>query len=377
VTIAGRRARVVYLSHAFMVGGAEEMVLNLVRHLPADKYEPMVCAIHEAGPVGREIAAADVPFRTLGCVPGLRDPLAVAAIYRYLRDTRPDIVHTFLLTASLYGRLAAIAARVPIVIGTEVNIYEHKRRHHAIAERLLMAGTDCVIASAASVKTFYVDQIRAEPSRVEVIYNAVDFGMLRATASREMIRSRITVPATALVATVIARLTEQKGHGVLFEALASTPALQSLHLVVVGDGPLRASLEAQAARAGLSPRVHFLGARRDLGDLLAASDMFVLPSLWEGLPLSLVLAMGAGLPIVSTTVAGIPEVVRDGDTGLLVAPSDAPALAGALARLVTSAGERARLGAAAREFVLPRFGVDNYVSSMTALYDRLLAKEAA
>lgn len=374
---AGRRVRVLYLSHAFMVGGAEEMVLNLVRHLPADQYEPVVCAIHEPGPVGQEIAATGVPFRALGRVPGLRDPLAVAALYRYMREMRPDIVHTFLLTASLYGRLAAIAARVPIVIGTEVNIYERKQRHHALAERLLMAGTDSVIASAASVKAFYVRQIGADPSRVDVIYNAVDFDMLQTTVTRDEMRARIGVPGDAMTAGVIARLTEQKGHSVLLDALAATPDLARLHLIVIGDGPLRGALETQAARLMLSSRVHFLGARRDLGDLLSAMDMFVLPSLWEGLPLSLVLAMGAALPVVSTTVAGIPEAVHDGETGLLVPPSDAPALGGALARLVRSADERACLGRAGRAFVLPRFGVDGYVAAISGLYARLLAQEAA
>jgi len=373
---ARRRVRVVYLSHAFMVGGAEEMVLNLVRHLAPDRYEPFVCAIHEPGPVGQEIAATGVPFRALVRVPGVRDPLAVAAIYRYLREIRPDVVHTFLLTASLYGRLAAIAARVPIVIGTEVNVYEHKRRVHALAERLLMWGTDCVVASAASVKAFYVDQIGADPARVDVIHNAVDFGMLATTATRREIRARIGVPDGALAAGVIARLTDQKGHGVLFDALAAAPELAPLHLIVIGDGPLRGSLDAQATRLGLSARIHFLGARRDLGDLLSAMDLFVLPSLWEGLPLSLVLAMGAGLPAVSTTVAGIPEVVRHGETGLLVPPGDAAALARALAQLVASPGDRERLGRAAREFVLPRFGVDRYVAEISSLYERLLGAEA-
>jgi glycosyltransferase involved in cell wall biosynthesis len=375
--MAARRVRVLYLSHAFMVGGAEEMVLNLVRHLPAERYEPMVCAIHEPGPVGKEIEATGVPFRTLGRIPGMRDPLAVAAIYRFLREVRPDIVHTFLLTASLYGRLAAVAARVPIVIGTEVNVYEHKQRRHALAERLLMSGTDCVVASAASVKQFYLEQISAEPSRVEVIYNAVDFKMLETSVSRDEIRSRIGVPAGAIVAGVIARLTEQKGHTILLDAVAATPGLAPMHLLVIGDGPLRSSLETQVARSGLGGRVHFLGARRDLGNLLAAMDIFVLPSLWEGLPLSLVLAMGAGLPVVSTTVAGIPEVVREGETGLLVPPGNAAALGGALARLIQSTSDRARLGQAARAFVLPRFDVGGYVAAVSGLYERLLAKEAA
>lgn len=371
------RIKVLYLSHAYNVGGAEEMVFNLVRHLPPDRYEPMVCAIHEPGPVGEEIRATGAPFCTLGRIPGFRDPLAVAAVYRCLREARPDVVHTFLLTASLYGRFAAIAARVPIVIGTEVNIYEHKRRHHAVAERLLMAGTDAVVVSAESVKQFYVKQVGADPSRVEVIYNAVDFASLATSAPRDTLRARLGLPANALVAGTIARLTEQKGHVHLLDALAGTPALAGLHLVVVGDGPLRATLEEQVVRLGLAGRVTFTGSRRDLGDLLSVMDLFVLPSLWEGLPLSLVLAMGAGLPVVATSVAGVPEVVEDGQSGWLVPPGNSAALGGALARLVQSSDERQRLGRAGREYVLPRFGVDGYIRSVSSMYERLLAHERA
>jgi glycosyltransferase involved in cell wall biosynthesis len=177
-----------------------------------------------------------------------------------------------------------------------------------------------------------------------------------------------------MVAGVIARLTEQKGHSFLFDALAKEPALAELRLIVIGDGPLRASLERQVAALGLSPRVSFLGSRRDLGDLLSVMDIFVLPSLWEGLPLSMVLAMGAGLPVVTTSVAGIPEVVRDGQSGLLVPPGDSAALAAALTRLVQSSDTREALGATARGFVLPRFGVDRYVASVVSVYERLLTK---
>ena len=116
------RVRVVYMAHAFMVGGAEEMVLNLVRHLP-ERFEPMLCCIHQAGPIGEEIRSTGTPVAVLGLNPGVRRPFDLAGIRRYLRETQPQIVHTFLLTASLYGRLAAILERVPAVIGTEVNIY--------------------------------------------------------------------------------------------------------------------------------------------------------------------------------------------------------------------------------------------------------------
>jgi len=149
--------------------------------------------------------------------------------------------------------------------------------------------------------------------------------------------------------------------------------LSTLQLIVVGDGELRDDLRSRAESLGIAGRVHFLGARRDLGNILSAIDIFAMPSYWEGLPLSMVLAMGAGLPVVASRVAGIPEVVKDGVTGVLVDAGDSNQLARALVTLVNDRQLRARLGAAAKAFVLPRFGIDGYVASMTTLYDRLLA----
>jgi glycosyltransferase involved in cell wall biosynthesis len=359
-----------------MVGGAEEMVLNLVRHLPP-RFEPTVCCIHEEGPIGEEIRRTGTPVDVLGLTPGIRRPHDVFGIAGYLRASKPQIVHTFLLTASLYGRLAAILARVPIVIGTEVNIYEHKRRAHALAERVLMAGTDRLVVSAESVRDFYVRQVHADPAKIDVIYNAVDFTQAQPTMSRAEMRNALGIPDDARVAGIIARLTEQKGHRYLFEALASQSSLADVHLLVVGGGELRDALERAAVSMGLVSRVHFLGPRRDLGDLLAAMDVFVLPSLWEGLPLSMVLAMSAGVPVVATSVAGIPEVVEDGRTGMLVPPRDSNALGAALARLLGDPDLRRRFGDDARAAVLPRFGVHRYVESVTSMYDRLLLRESA
>lgn len=363
--------RVLYLSHAFAVGGAEEMVLNLVRHLPS-QYQPTVACIYEAGPIGLEIERTGVPFKVLGLKPGLLRPFDVMRLRDFLYECQPDIVHTFLLTGSLYGRFAAMMARVPVVIGTEVNVYERKRTLHALAERWLMRDTDAVVASAESVRDFYIQQVKADPSKVEVIYNAVDWAQLQTTVDRDELRASVGLPAGAPLLTIIARLTEQKGHRILLDALAR-PDLAQAHLLVVGDGPLRAALERQALGLGLSARVRFVGARRDLGNILGATDVFVMPSFWEGLPLAMVLAMGAGLPVVATRVAGIPEVVHDGVTGLLVPPGDSSALGAALSRVVNDDPTRVLLGQAARAFVRPRFGVDGYVNAITGLYDRLLA----
>ena len=366
------RPRVVYLAHTLAVGGAEEMVLNLVRYLP-DEFARAVVCIDQPGPIGEEVRNTGVPFHALGLRPGLRRPADVLRLQSFLHHSEPTIVHTFLLTASLYGRFAALLARVPIVIGTEVNIYQRKRATHRLAERWLMQHTDAVVASAESVRDFYVEQIHADPDRVVVIYNAVDWSQLDATMPRDQFRRQFGIPEGAPAAGIIARLTEQKAHRVLIEAIASRPQLASLHLLLIGDGELRRSLEQQAERLGLASRVHFAGARRDLGNVLAAIDLFVMPSLWEGLPLSLVLAMGAGLPVVASRVAGIPEVVHHEQSGVLVTPGDAGELADALVRVITNAAFGAALGRAAKSFVVPRFGVDGYIASMTALYRRLLA----
>ena len=344
---------------------------GLIAHRQLGRFEPLVCCINQAGPIGEEIRKTGTPVAVLGLTPGLRHPWDVAGIRRYLRETKPAIVHTFLLTASLYGRLAAILEQIPIVIGTEVNIYERKRAHHILAERMLMARTDRVIVSANSVRDFYVNQIHADPEKIEVVYNAVDWKAIQPAKSREETRASLGLRPDTKVAGVIARLTEQKGHRFLFQAL-TTPALAGVQLVVVGDGDLSEALKREAQDLGIQSRVHFLGARRDLGDLLAAMDVFVMPSLWEGLPLSMILAMGAAMPVVATEVAGIPEVVVDGQTGWLVPAGNALALATALAEVFADRARASRVGKAARDFVLPRFGVDGYVNSVVSLYDELV-----
>jgi glycosyltransferase involved in cell wall biosynthesis len=366
-----RPVRVVYLAHAFAFGGAEEMVLSLVRHLPAP-FEPRVMCVHHAGPIGEEIVRTGVPVEVLGLEPGVRRPLDLLRLRDALLRTAPDIVHTFLLTGSLYGRFAAMLAGVPIVIGTEVNIYERKQPWHIRAERWLMNGSDAVVASAKSVRDFYVDQLRVDPAKIEVIYNAVDFTQLQTSMTREAWRASIEVPPDATVVGIIARLTAQKAHDVLFQAIASRSDLAGVHVAIVGDGERRQELERLANTLGIDGRVRFLGARRDLGDILHGIDVFAMPSLWEGLPLSLVLAMGAGLPVVTTRVAGIPEVVEDGSTGYLVPPGDAAQFGAALSRAVHERDTSAAMGRAARQFVLPRFGVDQYVNSVSALYHRFL-----
>jgi glycosyltransferase involved in cell wall biosynthesis len=175
----------------------------------------------------------------------------------------------------------------------------------------------------------------------------------------------------------LGRLTEQKGHRTLLQAVASLVRnVPNLVLLLAGAGPLRAELESEAARLGLADHVRFLGMRRDRATLYAAMDIFVLPSRWEGLSLALVEAMGAGRAIVATEVGGNPEVVRHRQTGLLVPPVDAGALSDALLTLATDRQLRASLGDAAAADARMRFSIERHVTELAALYRQGLGERS-
>ncbi len=357
------------------VGGAEELILGASTALPSTGVETGVVALTRRGQIADEIAAAGVPVQLVAGQPGPRDPAAFVRLVRLLQRERPDIVHTFLIAASIYGRLAAFAAGVPLVLAAEQNVYERKPRRHALFERALAARTYRVVACCEVVGKFYQQQVGVAASKVAVIYNAVRFSAQPRPEDRAPARAALGLPDDALVLGTLGRLTEQKGQRVLLQAVASLAREHpNVVLFLAGVGPLRERLEAEASRLGLSERVRFLGLRRDRETLYAAMDLFVLPSQWEGLSLALVEAMGAGRAVVATNVGGNPEVVEDGVSGLLVPGNDPDALTTALARLASDPSERAALGEAAASQARSRFSIERHVSDLAALYRQGLAE---
>jgi glycosyltransferase involved in cell wall biosynthesis len=169
----------------------------------------------------------------------------------------------------------------------------------------------------------------------------------------------------------VARLESQKDHATLIEAV---PRVPDARFVLVGEGGERRALESRARALGVSDRVRFLGLRGDIADLLAISDVFVLPSLYEGLPLSILEAMAAGKPVVASSIPGIDEVVVDGETGLLVPPRDPAALAASIRLLLTDSDLRVRLGDAGRERVHGTFSLERMVEGVVAVYQEALAE---
>jgi glycosyltransferase involved in cell wall biosynthesis len=209
------------------------------------------------------------------------------------------------------------------------------------------------------------------PNGVEIkVFTEANQSLVEALAQEWKIRSHTPVIGT------LARLHEQKGHSYLLDAVAQLRReIPDVKALVVGDGELRPSLEQRTQALRLSDSVIFTGTRRDVPEILALLDVFVLPSLWEGLPIALLEAMAAGLPVVATRVGGVPEVVVDGETGLLVPPRDPDALSEAILTLLQDPDLRQKMGQAGQERVREYFSVERMVEETEALYERLLAEK--
>jgi glycosyltransferase involved in cell wall biosynthesis len=211
--------------------------------------------------------------------------------------------------------------------------------------------------------------------RITTIVNGIDPDRFQSPESRSELRQKLNLPTDRPVIISVGRLTRPKGYPYLLGALVLMASEARPLTLIVGDGPDRHDLESQITRLKLEHDVQLLGNRRDVPDLLAAADLFVLASLWEGLPLALLEAMASGLPSVVTAVGENSKLIRDGTSGLLVPPADGPALADAIRRLLYQPLQRKRMGQAAREEVKRRFSIERCIKAHENLYEELLANK--
>jgi len=367
---------VLHVINTLGLGGAERFLTGLVTHLDRGQFHPVVATLGGGGPFVADLQSAgikvyDLRFRHA------RDFAGTVRLYRLMRRLRPTIVHTHLTVDGFHGRVAALAAGVPIRVVTQQNAFgggqflPHWQRWSNI---LLVRATQQFIAVSAGAATYLRQAEKVPPEKIVVLPNAVEPVSKVAASEIARFRRELSVPESAPLIGVVARLTPQKGISYLLEALASLPSLSvPPHGVIVGDGVLRAELEARRDRLGLAGRVHFLGHRRDIALILGALDLFVLPSLYEGLSLALLEAMSAGVPVVATAVSGSEEIIVDGENGFLVPAADSAALAKRMYWVLTHPDVRAQVAGRGRETVRRRFTIDAIAGQYEAVYTRLLA----
>jgi glycosyltransferase involved in cell wall biosynthesis len=310
---------------------------------------------------------------------------AVAGLYRILRAQRFDLVHTHLAYANLYGRMAAFLARVPATCTYHGMDYEPETRQayarvsalklqaFRLTDQLSVRYCARVIAVSRFVAGSLSRHLGLSRSRIAVIHNGVAAPVAaRADGGRQGARRDLGLPPDGLLAMQVGRLVADKGPLDTVKVAATLRGLPALRFAIIGDGPLRPALEAQIKESALADRVFLLGARADVSACLSAADVFLFPSAHEGLGIAALEAMRAGLPVVAYSVGPIPEVVIDGETGLLVDPGNAAGLAAAVERLLEPS-LRLRLGAAGRARVAECFAIDDAARRYATFYAELLA----
>ena len=366
---AGAKLRILLVIDELDVGGTEQQIVELVRCLPRTRYAPIVCCFR----YGRKAAEIErlgtrvVHLKKRGRI----DLGLVRDLVRLIRAERIDVVQTFLIGANLWGRLAALIARVPVVIASErnVDVWEEPLKR-GLGRLLLALGTDRIVANAEAVRSYLIDR-GAAPKRVVTIRNGVDMERFAGALDVASLRRSLRLAVDDQVAAVVARLEPQKGHAIVLEAVAQLrDRFPRLRYLFVGGGSAETAIRAEVARRGLEDRVLFTGFRTDSADLIRAADFSILVSTKEGLSNTLLESLAAGRPVIASRVGGNAEVVSS-DVGLLVPPRDPAALAQAIAQLANDPTAAARMGEQGRERAAREFSVPRMAAETAALYEEL------
>jgi glycosyltransferase involved in cell wall biosynthesis len=357
-------------------GGTEQALLHMLAGLDRTQWKPVLFHHGDPGitPLLNGAESLNVKLQQVPRMLGKRS--LVTRLPRLVREVwteHPAVFHAHLNNplACKDGLIAAGLARVPAVIATaQLFVNLSFRRFATAQQRFVTAIVDRYIAVSRDVATRLGQNFHIPPGKIEVVHNGVPLASFNRVA-RNALRATLTrgSPEQPIVLTT-ARLAAQKGHSYLLKAAALVPHAM---FVLVGDGPDRARLEAQARELSLDKRVLFLGYRNDVADLLACCDLFVLPSLFEGLPLSILEATAAGKPVVASAVGGNDEVIVHGETGLLVPPADAEALAANIRMVLANPHLARRLAAAGKARVYDQFSAETMVERVTEIYQQILA----
>jgi glycosyltransferase involved in cell wall biosynthesis len=355
---------VAFFPPRLMSGGTQRHLIEVLKFIDRSRFRPLVVVAKSGGDLGRVVTACDVELIELGLGESLWSADFARCIRRTARlflDRAVDVVQCFQWRPALIGIGAArLARRGRIVAGRRSVPVERGMR--ALLDDLVVQLADRVVVNAESLRPH-----GRAAERTEVIPSGVDTDRFqRAAGERERVRATLGIPAGVPLVGTVGRLEGRKGTDTLIASAAQLR--KDAHVVVVGEGPSREELTAQIARLGLGERVRLLGERADVRDVLAALDVFVLPSRTEGMSNALLEGMAMALPVVATAVGGNPEVVSPG-TGVLVPAEDPGAMAAAVTELLDAPERAEALGAAARRRVEERYGARAMVRRLEAVYD--------
>jgi glycosyltransferase involved in cell wall biosynthesis len=373
LSVGNDTPHVVHIVETLQLGGMERAIATLCRALSKRGVRTSVIALKELGTVADELMAYGIDVHLAGVPVAPPDYLAWRRVVPVLRRLRPTVVHTHNSAALIFGAPSARMCGVRTVIHTDHGRVFPDRAHIMLAERLVSYLLRGQVAVSQPLASAIAKHLRIPLSRIRVIPNGVERILPAEPERSRALRQQWFRTEDVVVVGLAARLVWEKGLRILLDAWPSVLLKHpKARLVIGGEGPERAALEAQIESLGLSGAVRLPGVIHDIQEFYGTLDMFVLPSVAEGLPLALLEAMSAGLPIVATSVGGIPSVLEAPAAGRLVTPNDSVALSAAICEVLGNLGEgsaASAMGARAREEFARNYTSEAMADSYQVLYD--------
>jgi sugar transferase (PEP-CTERM/EpsH1 system associated) len=372
---------IVHVLYRLDTGGMEHIIVSLIK-ATHDRYRHAVIALAGFGDLRNEIENVAIDCVSLGKKPG-KDWCCYFRLWRALRTLEPDLVQTYnigTLDLAPVVRLAGVRHLVHAEHGRDAEDPQGENPRHLWLRRWLAPLIDRYVAVSPDLRDWLIDRARIRQSKVLYIENGIDVSAFNLPRTIPRQRLGHFAPAGTVLIGNVARLDKIKDQAGLisaFKLLHEKPGHADCRLVIAGEGPQRHALERQIAELDLVDTVRLLGNRDDVAELLAECDVFALSSIAEGLPLTLLEAMAAGLPVVATDVGGVALVVEAGVNGTLVPAEDPKAMAAALGAYVEDSDQRRRHGDAGRTRVSTRFDLSGMVAAYSTLYDKLLGASAS
>jgi len=382
VTSGGQKAPLVaHVIFRLDVGGLENGLVNLINRIPAERFRHAIVSLTDYSAFRQRIQRRDVPVFALNKPPG-NSPVTQFKLWRLLKGLRPDIVHTRNIGA-LEAVLPAVLAGVPVRIhgehGRDVDDLDGTNSKRQIVRRLYKPFVHQYIAMSQDLASYLEYKIGVPPSRIAQIYNGVDSTLFHpAGEHRDVMPHPNFSAARHFVIGSVGRMQDVKDPLTLARAFvrlmqAMPGAKERLRLVMVGDGPLRERARMLLAEAGADECAWLPGNRDDVARIMRSFDLFVLPSLAEGISNTILEAMATGLPVLATAVGGNPELIQAGVTGTLVPRDDPESMARAMRAYAESTELCRRHGMEGRRMIERKFGMEAMVDAYMTIYDRLLA----
>ncbi|NIR49901.1 glycosyltransferase [candidate division KSB1 bacterium] len=362
--------KVLQLIEGLSFGGAETKLLELIARMDRERFDTIVCSLGMGDQIRDRFDDLGVKFVNFARSRRI-DPKLIWQVNRLIHEEKVDVVMTTLFYADVVGALARAFTPAKAVFSWEtISAPEWLRKHRLLTYRFAMRFCDKVISVSQATARWLIEERGLPREKVEVIPYGVNLELFKQGKNTQL-KKQLGVSKDAPLVGVVARLHPQKGHGYLIEAAKTIVHDHSdVRFVLVGDGVLRDELKEQVKSAELEEHFLFLGFRDDVKDLLRIFDLFVLPSLYEGLPNVVLEAMASSLPVVATAVDGTPELVVDNETGYLVPPRNPHALAQKISLLLNDEKRAAIFGKQGRKRVEEQFSLDLQVQNFQNLYTR-------